>query len=99
MVRTDRIKTSTVPCKKFLFARPFCWYGSDKWYPKGSCAFTRREISKRSGCGTEFHPIHSKTGTHTVAHLFGNGLDKNGTDKMSFSRRDVSDLFHFFRVL
>ena len=64
-------------------------------YPKGSCAFTRREINKKLKW---VYLTRSKTGTHTVAYHCGNGSDKNGTDKLSFTRRDLSDPFHFYPV-
>ena len=40
-------------------------------------------------------PMRSQMGTHTVAYPLGNRPDYNGTDKLSLTRRDLSDPFHF----
>ena len=41
-----------------------------------SCAFTRREINLKIGCGSEFLPVRS----HAVAHPLGNVSHKNETE-------------------
>ena len=63
-------------------------------------AFTRREIYKKKRWVRYriSSAIRSQTGTHMVACPFGNGSDKNGKDNLSFTLRDLPDLFHFLSV-
>ena len=59
------------------------------------CSLQAFGIRCMNWCGTEFHPVCSQTGTHMIVYPFGIGSDKNGTDKCSFTRRDLSDLLYF----